>query len=179
VGPGVLYKKSSRFVLIDLRSVRCIDTLGSFSVAGYLGALSVEQRCVLGFPPVRPRRASLFLFAVGIVLPSAAADAMATNTATNSVMCSEPSVPSSSEQSKSSTVAFRSCLRKSTDARTSSVMRITFADTVVFKSKNGKVRRLCPRKVDKSVKRSCVKPLVLRQDCNCNAIYCSTCSNCV
>ena len=119
------------------------------------------------------------LFAVAILLPSAAANAMATSTAANSVMCSGPIVSSSSEPSSSSTVALCSCLRKSTDARTASANRITFADTVVFKSKNGKVRRLCPRKVDKSVKRSCAKPLVLRQDCNWNAIYCSTCSNCV
>ena len=119
------------------------------------------------------------LFAVGILLSSAAANAMATSTAANSVMCSGPIVPSSSEPSSSSTVALCSCLRKSTDARTASANRITFAGTVVFKSKNGKVRRLCPRKVDKSVKRSRVKPLVLRQDCNCSAIYCETCSSCV
>ena len=119
------------------------------------------------------------LFAVGILLPSAAANAVATSTAANSVMCSGPIVSSISEPSSSSTVALCSCLRKSTDARTASVKRITFADTVVFTSKNGKVRRLCPRKVDKSVKRSCAKPPVLRQDCNCNAIYCSTWSNCV
>ena len=119
------------------------------------------------------------LFAVGVLLPSAAANAMATSTAANSVMCSGPIVSSSSEPSSSSTVALCSCLRKSTDARTASANRITFADTVVFKSKNGKVRRLCPRKVDKSVKRSCVKLLVLRQDCNCNATYCETCSSCI
>ena len=118
-------------------------------------------------------------FAVGILLSSAAADAMATSTATNSVMCSEPSVSSSSKPSKSLKVALRSCLRKCTDACTASEKRITFADTVVFESKDGKVRRLCPRKVDKSVKRLCVKPMVLRQDCKCNAIYCETCSSCV
>ena len=119
------------------------------------------------------------LFAVGILLPSADANAMATSTTVNSVMCSRPIVSSSSEPSSSSMVALCSCLRKSTDARTASANRITFGDTVIFKSKNGKVRWLCPRKVDKSVKRSCAKPLVLRQDCNCKAIYCSTCSNCV
>ena len=113
-------------------------------------------------------------FAVGILLSSAAATAMVTSTATNSVMCSEPSVSLSSGPSRSVKVVLRSCLRRSTDACTASVTRITFADTVVFKSKNGKVRRLCPRKVDKSVKRSCDKPLVLRQDWICNTIYCET-----
>ena len=117
----------------------------------------------------------LCFFAVGVLLPSAAANAMATSTAANSVMCSEPIASLISEPSSSSTVALCSCLRKSTDARTASANRITFGDTVIFKSKNGQVRWLCPRKVDKSVKRSCAKPLVLRQDCNCNAIYCSTC----
>ena len=119
------------------------------------------------------------LFAVGSLFFSAAADAMSTNTVTNSVSCSEPSIPLSSEPCRPSTVAFRFCLRRSTNARTASVKRIIFADTVVFNSKNGKVRKLCPRKVDKSVGRSCVKPLVLGQDCNCNLIYCKNCPSCV
>ena len=84
------------------------------------------------------------LFAVGILLPSAAANAMATSTAANSVMCSGPIVSSSSEPSSSSTVALCSCLRKSTDARTASANRTTFSNTVA--TQGGQVGEALVRK---------------------------------